>query len=128
MSESAKMFTVAGVSQFKGQFKVRFANDLARVKLLMKNDNTEIELLELPEPMSKPDAVKFLKTSVLADRAEFLEAIDTADAKYNPVAVVKVRKPRASKKSEQPNMDKIRSRARAQAEQSVAEEENSATE
>ncbi len=128
MSESAKMFTVAGVSQFKGQFKVRFANDLARVKLLMKNDNTEIELLELPEPMSKPDAVKFLKTSVLAERAEFLEAIDTADAKYNPVAVVKVRKPRASKKSDQPNMDKIRSRARAQAEQSVAEEENSATE
>lgn len=128
MSESAKMFTVAGVSQFKGQFKVRFANDLARVKLLMKNDNTEIELLELPEPMSKPDAVKFLKTSVLAERAEFLEAIDTADAKYNPVAVVKVRKPRDSKKSDQPNMDKIRSRARAQAEQSVAEEENSATE
>jgi hypothetical protein len=128
MSESAKMFSVAGVSQFKGQFKVRFANDLARVKLLMKNDNTEIELLELPEPMSKPDAVKFLKTSALAERAEFLEAIDTADAKYNPVAVVKVRKPRASKKSDQPNMDKIRSRARAQAEQSVAEEENSATE
>lgn len=128
MSESAKMFTVAGVSQFKGQFKVRFANDLARVKLLMKNDNTEIELLELPEPMSKPDAVKFLKTSALAERAEFLEAIDTADAKYNPVAVVKVRKPRDSKKSDQPNMDKIRSRARAQAEQSVAEEENSATE
>ena len=128
MSESAKMFTVAGVSQFKGQFKVRFANDLARVKLLMKNDNTEIELLELPEPMSKPDAVKFLKTSALAERAEFLEAIDTADAKYNPVAVVKVRKPRASKKSDEPNMDKIRSRARAQAEQSVAEEENSATE
>ena len=128
MSESAKMFTVAGVSQFKGQFKVRFANDLARVKLLMKNDNTEIELLELPEPMSKSDAVKFLKTSALAERAEFLEAIDTADAKYNPVAVVKVRKPRASKKSDEPNMDKIRSRARAQAEQSVAEEENSATE
>ena len=128
MSESAKMFTVAGVSQFKGQFKVRFANDLARVKLLMKNDNTEIELLELPEPMSKPDAVKFLKNSALAERAEFLEAIDTADAKYNPVAVVKVRKPRDSKKSVQPNMDKIRSRARAQAEQSVAEEENSATE
>lgn len=121
MSESAKMFSVAGVSQFKGQFKVRFANDLARVKLLMKNDNTEIELLELPEPMSKSDAVKFLKTSALAERAEFLEAIDTADAKYNPVAVVKVRKPRASKKSDEPNMDKIRSRARAQAEQSVAE-------
>lgn len=128
MSESAKMFTVAGVSQFKGQYKVRFANDLARVKLLMKNDNTDIELLELPEPMSKPDAVKFLKTSALAERAEFLEAIDAADAKYNPVAVVKVRKPRASKKSDQPSMDKIRSRARAQAEQAVAEEENSVTE
>lgn len=128
MSESAKMFTVAGVSQFKGQFKVRFANDLARVKLLMKNDNTDIELLELPEPMSKPDAVKFLKTSALAERAEFLEAIDAADAKYNPVEIVKVRKPRASKNTDQPSMAKIRSRARAQAEQAVAEEENSATE
>lgn len=121
MSETVKMFSVAGVSHFKGQFKVRFANDLARVKLLMKNDNTDIELIELPEPMSKPDAVKFLKTTKLAERAEFLQAIDIADAKYNPVEVVKVRKPRASKKSDQPSMAKIRSRARAQAEQAVAQ-------
>lgn len=128
MSETVKMFSVAGVSHFKGQFKVRFANDLARVKLLMKNDNTDIELIELPEPMSKPDAVKFLKTTKLAERAEFLQAIDIADAKYNPVEVVKVRKPRASKKSDQPSMAKIRSRARAQAEQAVAQEESSAAE
>ena len=128
MSETVKMFTVAGVSHFKGQFKVRFANDLARVKLLMKNDNTDIELVELPNAMTKPDAVKFLKTTKLAERAEFLQAIDAADAKYNPVEVVKVRKPRVTKSADKPSMAKIRSRARAKAEQAVGQEEGSAAE
>ena len=42
------MFKVAGISSIKGEVKVRFANDMTRVKVLAKNGHTEIELLELP--------------------------------------------------------------------------------
>lgn len=107
MSENSKLFSVAGVSKFNGQFKVRFANDLARVKLLHKNGNTDIELIELPEPMSKADIVTFLKTTPLAENPEYRLAIDTADAKYNPVVTVKVSK---AAKAEKPSLEKIRKR------------------
>ena len=48
------MFKVAGVSTLKGEVKVRFANDMTRVKVLAKNGHTDIELMELPEAMAKP--------------------------------------------------------------------------
>ena len=84
------MFKVTGVSRNNGVFKVRFANDMSRVKVLMKTGNDEIELLELPQALSKGDCVKHLKGIDLYQRAEFKEAIDTADAKYNGSATVKV--------------------------------------
>ena len=57
-----KLFTVAGTAAQHGLTKVRFANDLvARVKILDKNGCTDIQLFELPEPMSKLQALKFLK-------------------------------------------------------------------
>ena len=37
------MFKVAGVSILKGEVKVRFANDMTRVKVLAKNGHTDIE-------------------------------------------------------------------------------------
>jgi hypothetical protein len=78
-----KSFRVAGVSTVKGNYKVRFANDLSRVKVLMKTGHTEIELCELPSAMSKGEAVTFLKTTELVNRPEYLQAIEAADAKYN---------------------------------------------
>ncbi len=57
-----KTFTVAGVSTSdKGEDKIRFANDPMRVKVLDKNGHTNITLVELPSPMSKEDAVAFLR-------------------------------------------------------------------
>ena len=45
-----KLFTVAGTATQNGNTKVRFANDLvARIKILNKNNCTDINLVELPK-------------------------------------------------------------------------------
>jgi len=87
---SDKSFKIAGVSKLKGSYKVRFANDMTRVKVLAKTGHSEIELIELPKAMSKPELVTHLKTTALYNRAEFKQAIDAADEKYNGSATVKV--------------------------------------
>lgn len=57
-------FTVAGVSIHKGTVKVRFCSDLVlRVKNLQKQGDTDIQLVELPNPMSKVEACQFLLDS-----------------------------------------------------------------
>lgn len=57
-----KLFTVAGTAtNSDGTVKVRFANDLvARIKILNKAGCTNINLVELPEPMSKLQALRYL--------------------------------------------------------------------
>lgn len=52
-----KTFSVVGVSKHKGEYKVRFANDIMRIKVLAKNDHEDIRLTELTEAMTKLDAV-----------------------------------------------------------------------
>jgi len=56
-----KTFTVAGVSKHKGEYKVRFANDVMRVKVLSKGGHEDIRLVELDEPMTKLNAVLAIK-------------------------------------------------------------------
>lgn len=53
-------YSIAGVSRLKGELKVRFANDMTRVKVLQKNGHSDIDLIELKEPMTKEDAIAFL--------------------------------------------------------------------
>lgn len=120
-----KLFKVAGVSRHAGEFKVRFANDMTRVKILAKND-TDINLIELPSEMQKPAVVAYLKTTDLYKDADMRAAIDAADAKYNPApktVKVKAEKPakteKKSKKAEKPSMDKIKARAEKKAEAAV---------
>ena len=101
------MFKVAGVSRLNGQVKVRFANDMTRVKILAKNGHTDIELRELPEAMDKPAVVNFLKSSDLYANADFQAAIDAADAKYNGTVSAKGAKVKAK-----PSLDAIKARAK----------------
>jgi hypothetical protein len=63
MSES-KLFTVAGTAtNADGTTKARFANDLvARIKILNKAGCTDINLIELPKPMTKLEALQHLQT------------------------------------------------------------------
>ena len=113
------MFKVAGVSTRDGQAKVRFANDMTRIKVLVKTGHTDINLIELPEAMDKPAVVTYLKTTELYANPALREAIDNADAKYNGVGVVKAEK---AAKAEKPakstkapkvgsSLDSIRARA-----------------
>lgn len=77
------MFTVAGVSLRDGKYKVRYANDMTRIKVLVKTGHTDINLMELPEPMDKAQIAAFLKTTELYLNDAYREAIDAADSKYN---------------------------------------------
>jgi predicted transcriptional regulator len=105
-----KLFTVAGVSKTKAGYKVRFANDIvSRIKILSKCD-TDIQLMELPKGMTKPEIVAHLKTTELYANPVYREVIDHADAKYNPVATVKTK---ATKVKAAPSMEAIKARAEA---------------
>jgi hypothetical protein len=98
-----KTFMVGGVSKTKGQYKVRFANDMTRVKILAKTD-TDIQMVDLPGAMTKSELVSFLKTSDLYKNPEYAAAIDAADAKYNAAGTVKV-------KGAKPSLEDIKARA-----------------
>ena len=80
-----KKFAVAGVSTLSGKTKVRFANDAARVKILVKHGHTDIELIDLPREMTKGEIAQHMHdTGFCAHRADVVEAI--ADlAKKNKV-------------------------------------------
>lgn len=64
-----KLFTVAGTARnADGTVKARFANDLvARIKILNKAGCTEINLMELPEPMTKLAALQYLQTQGITE-------------------------------------------------------------
>ena len=53
-----KLFTVCGVSKLDGEYKVRFANDTMRIKVLSKHGHEDIRLYDLETAMTKTDAVK----------------------------------------------------------------------
>lgn len=55
-----KTFTVAGVSDLNGVYKARFANATNRIKVLHKNGHIDIRLVELPQPMTKRQAVEHI--------------------------------------------------------------------
>jgi hypothetical protein len=57
-----KMFKVFGVSKLDGEYKVRFANDIMRTKVLAKHGHTEIELVELSEAMTKYDGIRAIQS------------------------------------------------------------------
>jgi len=63
-NQTEKLFTVAGVAtDTNGVTKARFANDLvSRIKILNKTGCTNINLVELPEAMSKVAALRYLLT------------------------------------------------------------------
>ena len=85
---TSKTFAVAGVSTHKDGTKIRFANDAARVKILIKNGHTDIELVDLPKEMTKAEIAQHLFETDFADgRPAVLEAIQDL-AKKNKVKLV----------------------------------------
>ena len=67
-----KLFTVAGTSALEGVVKFRVANGsaAARTKVLVRSGHTDIKLVDLATPMSKEDAIAFVKSQGSAFSAE----------------------------------------------------------
>ena len=58
---TTKTFSVAGVSTVNGQTKIRFANDyVGRFKVLIKNEHTDIKLIELGGEFTKEQICQVL--------------------------------------------------------------------
>ena len=62
-----KLFSVAGISKLNGEYKVRFANDIMRIKVLAKHGHEDIRLADLEGEFTKLDAAQ-------QDRAAQLDA------------------------------------------------------
>jgi hypothetical protein len=98
-----KLFTVAGISKLNGEYKVRFANDSMRVKVLAKHDHTDIRLVELDRPMTKLEAAASIATmdefSDATAQATITEYIseNTPKAKVSKPVAVKATKTPATK-------------------------------
>ena len=101
-------FTHAGTSRLNGSVKVRFANDALRVKVLEKNGHTEVDLMPLPNPMTKEEAVAFLlkiefyKNDAGVINSEKQAAIEDAQERRTPQAGSKDRPKKEAKKPKQP--------------------------
>ena len=58
------LYKVAGVSKHNDQVKVRFCSDrVLRIKNLQKQGDTDIQLVDLPQPMDKWHACEYLLNS-----------------------------------------------------------------
>jgi hypothetical protein len=79
----SQLFTVAGTSTLPvGGTKVRFANDMTRVKVLVKGGHENIDLIELPQAMTKEDIVAYLiKIDFANGDTDKLAAINAEAAK-----------------------------------------------
>jgi len=81
-----KTFIVAGVSTLKGKTKLRFANDVMRIKILDKNGHEDVHMINLPAAMTKGEIAQFmLDTEFRTESPETQEAIQYTLRK-NPVA------------------------------------------
>jgi len=113
-----KLFTVAGTAtNADGTTKARFANDLvARIKILNKSKCTDINLMELPEPMTKLQALQFLQAQGVTD-GDAGYAVSAKLAEKSKVAKkgevkIKAAKPTAGK-AVKPSLNSIRARKQA---------------
>jgi len=55
-----KLFTVAGISKLNGDYKVRFANDIMRIKVLAKSGHEDIRLADLEGSFTKMQAAQMI--------------------------------------------------------------------
>jgi hypothetical protein len=103
---TTKLFNVFGVSKFNGEYKVRFANDVMRIKVLAKHGHEDITLVDLETPTTKYEGIKaialmpeFANASAQAAITEYLTEKAPKAAKVAPKAAATVAKktPKAAK-------------------------------
>ncbi len=105
-----KMFTIAGTSKLNGEMKIRFANDIMRIKVLAKHGHEDITLIELPNEMTKLEAAQFIQGvdefSGVAEQAAIADYLDGKDEK--PAPVVKAVKAPAKKAAAVPKAKAVK--------------------
>ena len=110
-------FTHAGVSKLDGEFKVRFANDAMRTKVLIKNHHTDIDIIELKHAMTKEEAVAYLISIDFDNGNKLVRAALEAEVSKRsekPAKAVTAKAPKAVKaKKSTPSLDAIQARAKA---------------
>jgi len=107
------VFTHAGVSKLNGEFKVRFANDALRVKVLAKNGHSDIDIVQLKEPMTKEDAIAYLISIDFATQNGVTNAAVQAalEEAIDKRAVKPAKAPKAAKAK--PTMESIKAKVKA---------------
>jgi hypothetical protein len=83
---TVKKFAVAGVSTLKGKTKIRFANDTMRIKILAKNGHTDVDLVSLPNEMTKAEIAQHLTEIGFGSGKPAVQAAIAYVAKKNPDA------------------------------------------
>ena len=112
-------FTHAGVSKLDGEFKVRFANDAMRTKVLIKNHHTDIDIIELKHAMTKDEAVAYLISIDFDNGNKLVRAALEAEVSKRsekPAKAVTAKAPKAVKAKpakSTPSLDAIQARAKA---------------
>ena len=101
-----KLFKVAGISKLNGEYKVRFANDIMRIKVLAKSGHEDIRLAELDNAVTKMEAAMLISgmdefSDVIAQAtiAEYVEenTPKAPKAKTAPVKAKAVKAPGVTK-------------------------------
>ena len=101
-------FTHAGVSKLNGKFKVRYANDAVRVKVLAKNGHTDIDLIELKSPMVKEDALAYLMSIDFANGNTAIQAALEAEIDKRSVKPAKAAsKDKPKKEAKKPKKEAV---------------------
>ena len=79
-----KKFSVVGVSTLNGKTKIRFANDSMRIKILIKNGHTDVDMINLDREMYKWEIAEHLKSVDFAKGNPATQAAVDYIAKKNP--------------------------------------------
>lgn len=123
----SKKYTHAGICKNGNTYKTCFTNDTILLIKKAWKGNEYPAFVELPEPMDKCQATAFLKNSELYATAEYAEAIDHSNDRYNVVKVSTGKRGRPSgsknktKAKEQPNLADIIARVATEKTEVVAE-------
>ena len=81
-----KKFGVAGVSTFNGKTKIRWANDSMRIKILLKNGHSNVELVNLPREMTKREIALYLQETEFMKDDVNVQAAIRYTLRKNPAA------------------------------------------
>lgn len=112
-----KLFTVAGIVVQNGKTRVRFTEDMSRrVKQFTKGGASRIDFVDLPNAMTKIDALKYLQT-----HAQFASAEDQATLSETLAdRLADARKGEVKVKAVKPSLESIKARGKKAAVDTVA--------